>query len=258
MVQATRAVLITNLVPANLGADTVLCAGITQPFALHGSPVGGIFSGPGVSGSVAAGFVFTPPAGFTAPVIVTYTVTNGTCSGTATRRISVASVPQVSAFWVPVACPETRLAPLSLHFSLVSSLNVMSPTVVWEFGDGTQSTEVSPTHTYATAGSYQPRLRLRYNSDRCETTVSAPIVEVKERKIPNIITPNGDKLNQTFTLGPDCAPRLQVYSRWGQQVFESATYHDEWNANGLPDGVYYYLITYPDGHHTRGWVEVIR
>jgi len=49
-----------------------------------------------------------------------------------------------------------------------------------------------------------------------------------------------------------------VFSRWGQQVFESAAYHDEWNAAGLPDGVYYYLLTYADGHRVKGWVEVVR
>ena len=121
-----------------------------------------------------------------------------------------------------------------------------------------QSTALNPTHTYAEPGRYQPRVRVRYNADRCETQLSAPPVEVVEHKVPNIITPNGDKQNETFRLGPDCVARLQVFSRWGQQVFESAAYHDEWDANGQPDGVYYYLLTYADGHRVKGWVEVVR
>ncbi|MBH8570228.1 gliding motility-associated C-terminal domain-containing protein [Microvirga sp. STS02] len=251
---------ITVLAPLTAGADTVLCAGSTQPIRLSGTPAGGIFSGPGVTGSVAAGFNFTLPAGFTGTATLTYTVASTTCSGarTATRRISVAPVPLVQAGWEPVACPENRLAPLTLRFTLASSSNSSTPAVVWEFGDGTQSTELSPTHTYTNPGSYQPRLRLRYNLDRCETTATTPPVEVKERKVPNIITPNGDGKNQTLQLGPGCAPRLQIFSRWGQKVFEAAAYHDEWNADGQPDGVYYYLITYPDGQQLKGWVEVRR
>jgi hypothetical protein len=108
------------------------------------------------------------------------------------------------------------------------------------------------------SGRNQPRVRLGYNQNRCDITLAAPLVEVKERKVPNIITPNGDPLNQTFRLGPDCTPRLQVFSRWGQQVFESAAYHDEWAAEGQPNGIYYYLLSYADGHRVKGWVEVVR
>ena len=258
-VQATQAVTIASRIAALAGADTVLCPGSQQPFALRGSPMGGIFSGTGVSGSAATGFVFTPPAGLAAPITLTYAVSVGGCSGTATRRISVAPVPGLSGFWEPVACAETRLAPLMLRFTLASTVNFSPPpAVVWEFGDGSQSTEISPVHTYATPGTYQPRVRLGYNANRCETQAQLLPVEVQERKVPNIITPNGDDKNQTFRLGPDCPPRLQVFSRWGQQVFEAAAYHDDWNAAGQPAGVYYYLLTYPDGHRVKGWLEVAR
>ena len=101
-------------------------------------------------------------------------------------------------------------------------------------------------------------MRVRYNLNRCETALTLPPVEVQTRQVPNIITPNGDGLNETFRLGPDCPPRFQVFSRWGQRVFESAAYHDEWNAAGQANGIYYYLLTYPDGHRIKGWVEVLR
>ena len=259
-VQATQAVTIVLPPAPTLAPDTLLCIGSTQPFALRGSPAGGTFSGPGVSGSALTGFVFTPAANFAGSVSVVYSVSNGNCAATATRRISVAPVPPLTASWTPAACPETRLAPLTLRFTVASPLtsNFIAQTTVWDFGDGTQSTAVNPTHTYAGPGRYQPRVRVRYNADRCETQLSAPPVEVVEHKVPNIITPNGDKQNETFRLGPDCVARLQVFSRWGQQVFESAAYHDEWDANGQPDGVYYYLLTYADGHRVKGWVEVVR
>ncbi|WP_426058185.1 gliding motility-associated C-terminal domain-containing protein [Hymenobacter sp. B1770] len=258
VVQATQPVTITNPLVIVVAPDTVLCPGSTQPFALRGSPAGGTFTGPGVSGSVVTGFFFTPPAVFPAPIALTYTVSSGSCTGTATRRVSVAAPPVLQASWEPVACPETRYAPLTVRFTAVSSNNFSLFTRVWDFGDGTQSTEPNPTHTYTTPGTYRPRLLVRYNGNRCEVVANAPVLEVKARIIPNIITPNGDDQNQTFRLGPDCSPRLQVFSRWGQQVFESVAYHDEWDAHGQPAGVYYYLLTYTDGLRIKGWVEVVR
>ena len=257
-VQATQPVTITQVLNPVLPADTVLCVG-SAPLALRGSPAGGVWSGPGVSGSPATGFVFTPPVSFPAPVTLTYNVSNSGCSGSGTRRVSVAPVPDLLAFWEPVACAETRLVPLTVRFTFVSTLNFTPPPgLIWDFGDGGQSTDLSPTHTYTLPGTYRPRVRLRYNANRCEVTALAPALEIKERKIPNIITPNGDAQNQYFSLGQDCPPRLQIFSRWGQKVLDASVYRNDWNAEGQANGVYYYLITYPDGTRQKGWVEVVR
>ena len=255
-VQTNQTVVIAPLPTPTLAADTTICFG-SAPVALRGSPAGGVFSGPGVSGGTATGFTFVAPTGQVGPFTVGYRVTGAAgCTATATRRIAVAAVPVLAPTQVPVPCPETRLAPLTVQFSLGSSPAGL--VLGWDFGDGTQSAEVNPAHTYATPGTYQPRLRVRYFQARCETAVQLAPITVLERKIPNIITPNGDAKNQTFRLGPDCAPHLQVYSRWGQLVFDSPTYHDDWSAPGQPDGVYYYFLTYPDGHRVKGWVEVRR
>ena len=255
-VQTSQAVVIAPLPTPALAADTTICPG-SAPVALRGSPAGGTFSGPGVSGSAATGFTFAAPAGQPGPFTVSYSVTSAAgCTAAATRRIAVAAVPVLAPTQVPVPCPETQLAPLTVQFSLGGSPTGL--VLSWDFGDGTQSADVNPAHTYATPGTYRPRLRVRYLQARCETAVQLAPITVMERKIPNIITPNGDAQNQTFKLGPDCAPHLQVYSRWGQLVFDSPAYHDEWSAPGQPDGVYYYLLTYPNGHRVKGWVEVRR
>ena len=256
VVQASQTVTVTRLPVITAGTDTVLCAGSTQPVPLRGSPAGGTWAGPGVSGSAATGFVFTPPLGFVGSVSLTYTVVVNGCFGAATRQIAGAPAPTLVPAWVAVACAETRLAPLTLRFSVASSGGLTGLT--WDFGDGTQATDLSPTHTYAAPGHYQPSVRARYNAGRCDIQALAPSVEAFERRVPNVITPNGDGLNETFRLGPDCSPHLQIFSRWGQRVYEAATYHDEWDAAGRPDGLYYYLLSYPDGHRVKGWVEVVR
>ena len=80
---------------------------------------------------------------------------------------------------------------------------------------------------------------------------------------PNIITPNGDGRNDFFVM-PDlpvdfCDRRyagIKIYSRWGQQVFQSAERGFRWGGAGV-GGVYYYLVTYTDGRKFKGWVEVV-
>ncbi|WP_460503457.1 T9SS type B sorting domain-containing protein, partial [Hymenobacter agri] len=207
---------------------------------------------------VATGFVFTPPANLSGSVTLTYTIGSAACSTTARRIVSVIPAPGLSPFWAPVDCAEARLAPLTLQFTLSSTINYNPPLVQWDFGDGSTSTVPNPQHTYAEPGTYQPRVRLQFGAGQCSALATAPVVKVTERKLPNVITPNGDPLNQQFKIGADCPPRFQVFSRWGQPVFDSPTYHDEWDAAGLPAGNYYYLLTYPNGHRVKGWVEVLR
>jgi gliding motility-associated-like protein len=65
----------------------------------------------------------------------------------------------------------------------------------------------------------------------------------------NAITLNHDNINDTWYIKnieyyPNC--RVQVYTRWGAQVFESRGYQEPWNGthngNELPMSAYYYII----------------
>ncbi|WP_375378229.1 T9SS type B sorting domain-containing protein [Hymenobacter cellulosilyticus] len=55
-----------------------------------------------------------------------------------------------------------------------------------------------------------------------------------------------------------CPARLQVFSRWGNKVFEAAEYHNDWNGGQLPDGTYYYHLQQADGITIKGWLEISR
>lgn len=61
--------------------------------------------------------------------------------------------------------------------------------------------------------------------------------------IPNIITPNGDGLNDFFEIDEKLAPAsLSVFNRFGKKVYSSDSYMKEWNGHNLAAGVYYYEI----------------
>ena len=76
---------------------------------------------------------------------------------------------------------------------------------------------------------------------------------------PNIITPNGDDLNDYFKIkGLDEFVNgwsIDIYNREGRRVFHSDNYHNEWNAPDVKDGVYFYIF-YKEGDRYSGNISV--
>jgi gliding motility-associated-like protein len=71
--------------------------------------------------------------------------------------------------------------------------------------------------------------------------------------IPNIITANGDSLNNIFVvigLENYTDVKLYVFNRWGNSVFESMNYKNDWSPADLDTGVYFYVIELPFGVQT--------
>jgi adhesin/invasin len=64
-------------------------------------------------------------------------------------------------------------------------------------------------------------------------------------EIPNVITPNGDQVNDKFVIrGLELYDRVQlsIMNRWGNEVYRSNTYYNEWDGRGLNEGTYFYLL----------------
>ncbi|MFC6222630.1 gliding motility-associated C-terminal domain-containing protein [Hymenobacter artigasi] len=255
----SQPVVVSRLPVITPGRDTSLCADLRQPFQLRGyAPAGGVWSGTGVT----AGGYFTPPntgnRGGVFPLI--YTVTQGSCQATATRTVVLAPVSaQDVGLNLPVCTAAPRYAGLA-PFDCPLSPVLLAPhaTYRWDFGDGSPvSTDTEPTHRYTQPGTYRVTLTARYGN--CEVLTGFSPVEVGDVFMPNIITPNGDAANQNFEPRFSCRPAsLEVYTRWGQRVYQTDDYHNNWDAAGLPDGIYYYKLRDADDRRAKGWVEVRR
>ncbi|UOG74437.1 gliding motility-associated C-terminal domain-containing protein [Hymenobacter tibetensis] len=253
----TQVVPVTPLPQVRVGRDTTLCSDQTQPFQLRGmTPAGGTWSGTGVTPSG----MFTPPntnnRGGIFPL--RYTITTNGCSTVATRTVVLAPTTMVDApLNLPDCSADTRytgLAPFACQFEPI----LAGGTYDWDFGDGSPiSQEASPNHLYANPGSYRVKLVAHYAA--CVVEIAFVNVEVGEVIVPNIITPNGDSLNDSFKPLFSCKPtRLQVFNRWGSLVYETKDYHNNWQGNSLPDGVYYYLLRDTDDRRAKGWLEIKR
>jgi gliding motility-associated-like protein len=91
-------------------------------------------------------------------------------------------------------------------------------------------------------------------------------------QVANVITPNGDGMNDTWKVTSDCKIRefdLRIFNRWGQLVFASDNVNIAWDGtvNGEPasDGIYFYemefkdtVIVDVDNEEFRGSITLIR
>ncbi len=91
------------------------------------------------------------------------------------------------------------------------------------------------------------------NEFGCDTIVALDIpLQEAELKIPNVMTPNGDGLNDIFHVqnektGNDIrfeyiSVELYVYNRYGKVVYKDDNYQNDWKAEGLSDGTYFYVL----------------
>ena len=82
-------------------------------------------------------------------------------------------------------------------------------------------------------------------------TISFEGIEILN-EVPNVITPNGDGLNDEFffeSIGNGTHPNaaLQIFNRWGDVVFKAEPYQNNWRGQNnsdkeLPHGTYYFVL----------------
>jgi gliding motility-associated-like protein len=110
--------------------------------------------------------------------------------------------------------------------------------------------------TVTDAGGCKGRDTVRVIYLRCDDT---------ELLIPNVFSPNGDRVNDLFDIKGECLHSkflIQIFNRWGVKVFETTDRYNSWDGriNGGPeavDGVYYYVIDIDKTTYT-GFVQIVR
>ena len=107
-------------------------------------------------------------------------------------------------------------------------------------------------------------------SNTCSTTDEVTVTVESPISIPNVITVNGDGVNDTWQIEnsymyPNAS--FEIFNRWGNMVWKSTGYNKEWDGTNfhnnevLPDGTYFYVILlnselFKDAY--TGYVQVIK
>ena len=108
-------------------------------------------------------------------------------------------------------------------------------------------------------------------SDTVQIPVPIVVIDFEEENIPQLITPNGDQMNDDLVITDvDAWPdnELVIVNRYGQEVFKTTGYDNITNVfrgtaeNGenLPDGTYYYILDLNDSAYEpfKGFIVISR
>lgn len=124
---------------------------------------------------------------------------------------------------------------------------------LWDFGDGTNSTEGNPVHQYTAPGVYTVTLTVLFEGG-CEKVITKneyiTVTESVNLWVPSGFTPNGDGLNDDFFVIPQLVTDLtiNIFDRWGNVIYSSDRLDFRWNGKDantgkpLPEGAYTYVI----------------
>ncbi|MCF8276136.1 MAG: gliding motility-associated C-terminal domain-containing protein [Flavobacteriales bacterium] len=205
------------------------------------------------TGSTALGL---PAGSFTA------TVTDGNgCTAQATATINPPAFVLNADFSLS---PQAGLQPLEIT---VTNLSEGGTAYQWIFGDGNTITTydtASFQFLYADSGTFSLTL-VAYNdvtgcTDTMTITDGVSVEPTSLIIVPNVITPNGDGLNDMFPIDPienDFFPfkirniydfRGEIFNRWGEKVYEWTQPLAGWDGRStsgleLNSGTYFYVIT---------------
>jgi len=104
--------------------------------------------------------------------------------------------------------------------------------------------------------------------EKCDSAwIYITVNDLPTIKIPNGFSPNNDNINDLFEIDNALFYRdieLVVYNRWGQVLYTSLPYENNWNGTDnndkpLVDGTYFYLVRIPGSNfEQKGYVVINR
>lgn len=214
-----------------------------------------------VSGNPAVIYgVFTASAANVGYNIITITGTDDGLPAATTTASIVVEVITAPAISFTMSPPPVQPAGVTVTFT---DNTPGATSWFWDFGDGNTSTLQNPVHTYANDSLYSVTLTVTVGA--CSTSLTQMYLVQTEVPIPpviapNVVTPGTDGINDflVFTnLLEHPNSKLVVYNRWGNLIYESSDYHNDWKPD-VTDGVYYYVLTGPNLDHAfTGFFHVI-
>jgi gliding motility-associated-like protein len=215
-------------------SNTTLTASSTNTNVtyLWTGPAGAVISG---------GATNTPTVDMSGNYVVTVTDPITNCTNSSTIAVSQTSIS--AAF---TANPTSGIAPLAVNFTNQTQGAI---SYSWIFGDGNSSTSLNPSNTFTTNGTYT--VILTASAGSCSDTASVIIIveDGLSLEIPNVFTPNGDGINDLFTIKATGVKEisLSVFNRWGLKLYDFTGPKAAWDGNisngaKASDGTYFFFV----------------
>jgi gliding motility-associated-like protein len=236
---------IVNVLPVADFSFISECKGDSISFANLSSISSGIINyswnyGDGESSTVTSPKHLFPSSGiFPTELLV---ISNEGCSDSLTKQITVFSIPQ------PEAGNDTSTSKgYSIQLNATGGNNYF-----WFPATGlTSSTIANPKANPMESTQY---ILTVIDNNGCigYDTINVSIVDDYKIIANNIITPNGDGVNDVWkieNISTFSEAELMIFDRWGKIIYQVTGYDNTWGGTSgtdiLPDGTYYYVITFP-------------
>jgi len=104
---------------------------------------------------------------------------------------------------------------------------------------------------FALEKSFFDTIRISYEvcnikCDNCTTGILKIVDEaLKDIFLTDIITPDGDGTNDVLRFNFESEIKglqIIIFNRWGNKIYESINYENDWDASGFPGGIYFYVL----------------
>ena len=253
--QSTPVIVTVNALPtvSITSSAESMCKGDVR--TLTGNPAGGSFTlsnGPGsVTGNILS---VTGPGNINLEYVYTDVCTNKTSQSIIVDESVTANAGQDQQLSYVF---DTQMAAEMPQFG----------TGEWSLisGSGIISDIHSPTTSIKNLSLGENKYSWKVQNGNCEATDEVSVI-VSDIVTPTVITPNEDGLNDELIFpGLDAFPgtSIIIYNRWGNEVYRSSDYKNDWNGEDekkrdLQEDTYYYILKISNGRILKGFVEIKR
>ena len=253
---ATTALTVNELTPISLnvfGDTTLNC--VTGPVNIGVTPSGGlqpyVYTWSNGIGSVTSQTV-TPPSTTTYSITVTDACTANTdptpdVTETIVVTVNIPDPIVVTASDDATACPSDII-------SLLATVTGGAVPFTYLWTNVGPDSVLTPNQLNTSVVAGATTVFTINVTDVCgNSQVDQVTVNVEENcllNIPNVITPDGQgpAINETFyieNLNRYPAATLLIFNRFGNKIYESTSYQNNWSGSKYSDGTYFFILTVP-------------
>jgi gliding motility-associated-like protein len=202
-------------------------------------------NGTAITGATAQSYTATTSGRY---VLITTNADN--CKSDSSNAINVIANDPPAA---PSAISGDTVVIARYPYAYVATPSAGATSYIWTLPSGWSGTSTTNSIN-ATSGTSSGNITVVAAANGCNSPATTLRVRVKYDKvtIPDVITPNGDGFNDRWVILTPAGMKVKasIFNRWGQQVYKSDDYRNDWNGTGnggflgnnLPNGTYFYVV----------------
>ncbi|WP_188049249.1 gliding motility-associated C-terminal domain-containing protein [Flavobacterium sp. GP15] len=153
--------------------------------------------------------------------------------------------------------------------TVIATTTAINPTFQWFKNGIIVPAATSNSYDITTAGDYSLVINQATGCASTKTfnfTFKYPIIDASVTSIPNLISPNGDDINDTWVIPQEYLggtnTEVQIISASGKQVLKTDNYQNNWPESSMDfkniNPVFYYIITTKDKKVKKGSITLIK